>query len=120
MSKLNRLVAERCMGYKWYQVSPNWYELGSPIHMENKYKDGNPPDGVWTNYSGPMFDTNVDDAMEVFDKFTDAVLEKEGGVYVVVLNGRANGVSHNKCVAICLAALSAVGMTDAEIGEALR
>jgi hypothetical protein len=113
MSKLAALVAVRVLGWTVRNdYGPRW-SVPPESPFFRKWDD------VHTDASLP-FDTNIADAMEVFDKFTDAVLEKAGEGYEVTINAWAQGDNKNKCVAICLAALRAVGMTDAEIGEALR
>jgi hypothetical protein len=76
-------------------------------------------DGENVESGTPPFDTNIADAWEVFNTFTDAKLEKVGDMYLVDIGEEHIADNENKCVAICLAALRTC-MTDAEIGEALK
>lgn len=129
MSKLAVLVAKKVMNAPTVEDLDAALKVVSgpyivPWHVST---DGHPSVWKWIPFGADdrkcerwSPDTNASDAMEVFDKFTDALLEKAGDGYEVTINAWAQGDNKNKCIAICLAALRAVGMTDAEIGEALR
>jgi hypothetical protein len=120
-------VAERVMGLQLRKVSDlnyfwleYWVPAGEVISCEELRAF--PPTPL------PKYDTNTSDAMEVFNHFPAGHIEKEtckidGALYMVNIGGGyADTYSGNRslCVAICLAALRAKGMTDAEIGEALK
>jgi len=119
MSKLNRLVAERVMG--WHDIEGGWgkwyNKQGEHVRLE---EDWHP-------------DTNIADAWELVRH-----LRTQGYLLRLIDQHHCTGVwdcrfykfpesveieyqnSPNECIAICLAALRAKGLTDAEIGEALK
>lgn len=103
---LNALVAERVMGWKWCDKFMHWYPPGPDVTLNDTRtkKDFDPS-------------RNIAHAMEVFDRFTDAIIEKAGAGYEVTISAWATAHHADKCIAICLAALRAVGVPDKEIEE---
>lgn len=107
---INALVAERVMGWKVRRESGHHWEvpLESPYFREWDQ-------ATWPHT--PDFAGNIAHAMEVFDKWTHASIEKSGGAYEVTINSWATEYRTDICIAICLAALRAMGVPDKEIEE---
>lgn len=126
---IDRLVAERVMGWKLADRVKCGWGKGPPVYRTNCPE--NP------THQDPCFTTNISDAWEVIkelrsrrsphDEPTDPTwtvnLTGSGDrwiVNVVDWKGRVDvsACNESECVAICLAALRAVGVSEAEIQKA--
>lgn len=106
---INALVAEQVMG-----LTTNEDAVWVDGHKHQ-------PMSVWRKGNGLYFvfdpSRNIAHAMEVFDKWTHASIEKSGGAYEVTINSWATEYRTDICISICLAALRAMGVPDKEIEE---
>lgn len=119
MDVVNRLVAERVMG--WTVSREQGIRWAVPLSSAAYFRDW---DGKEVSGGAPPFATNLSDAWEVVDEMRqkgDYILlfAAENDYYVVGYISMGvhtpQVASKSKCLAICLAALRAIGMTEAEI-----
>lgn len=134
---INALVAERVMGWKFWLETRGEHLYVIPQRPGDRepwtrYRDGESHKERYKPITTAEFDSrnqihlwrdnfdpsrNIAHAMEVFDKWTHASIEKSGGAYEVTINSWATEYRTDICIAICLAALRAMGVPDKEIEE---
>lgn len=113
---INALVAERVMGWTYLnndETSAQLAGVARPIYCS--WIDKNKKLRTIGDFDPSR---NIAHAMEVFDKFEDGVITKDAWGYEVKTNLWISEHDANLCIAICLAALRAVGVTDKEIEKA--
>lgn len=138
---LNALVAERVMGWTWWsargkshlcpQFVSGYQSFQNGGHFcPGKTFDAEPIENIYSTYSHlkiPNFSGDIACAWLLVDKLSasfrcDIVCIPRYFPSVRFTNGTKTGEAEGDSVpmAICLAALRAVGATDAEIEEAMR
>jgi hypothetical protein len=110
-TKLDALVAERVMGWTLADRVKCGWGSGPDVYITG--------DEARPTIQGFEPSTSIADAWQVLDRWTDWQLEKCGEAYECNI-GPGHARHADKCVAICLAALRAVGVSEAEIQEAMR
>jgi hypothetical protein len=108
--EIDELVAEKVMGWKRVNEKPNWWN--NPIYDSPEYY-WIKPDGTKTCYPA-NYSSDISEAWEVVEKFFILELSKMSNecsvsLYGEVYTNKGHSVANTAPIAICLAALEAVG-----------
>ena len=126
MSKIDRLVAERVMGWtvRESDADDNDYERYSSGWAVSRWNPSTDIAEAWEvvrNLRKRRFEPYDDPwTFQIVDSFTEDVRKWSASVGTVGFRFSHGGEHENECMAICLAALRAVGVPESEIQEAMR